>query len=149
MERIMDVRRVAFTAPGRLYPGFIDGDIAVPLSRIKEALIGVDRIRKKYNVFIATVGHAGDGNLHPNIGADPNNKDEWERAEKAANEINLLAIELGGTVSAEHGIGKLKEEVLLKQFEVRGQMPVYQLMKEIKRIFDPKNILNPDKYALR
>jgi len=148
MERIMDVRRVAFTAPGRLYPGFIDGDIAVPLSRIKEALIGVDKIRKKYNVFIATVGHAGDGNLHPNIGADPNNKEEWERAEKAAEEINLLAIELGGTVSAEHGIGKLKEDLLLKQFQVRGQMPMYKLMKEIKKIFDPKNILNPDKYAL-
>ncbi|MEM1724780.1 MAG: FAD-linked oxidase C-terminal domain-containing protein [Thermoplasmata archaeon] len=148
MERIMDVRRVAFTAPGRLYPGFIDGDIAVPLSKIKEALIGIDNIRKKYNIFIATVGHAGDGNLHPNIGADPKNKDEWERAEKAAYEINLLAIELGGTVSAEHGIGKLKEEVLLKQFEVRNQIPMFNLMKEIKKIFDPKNILNPDKYAL-
>ncbi len=147
-DEIAEVRRVAFTAPGHLYPGFIDGDIAVPLSRVKDALLRIAEIRKKYNVFITTVGHAGDGNLHPNIGADPKNADEWERAKKAAYEINIMAIELGGTVSAEHGIGKLKEDVLLKQFEVRQQMPVYKLMKEIKRVFDPKGILNPDKYAL-
>lgn len=148
MEEILEVRRVAFTAPGRLFPGFIDGDIAVPLSKIKDALIGIDRIRKKYGVFIAITGHAGDGNLHPNIGADPNNEEEWKRAEKAAYEINLLALELGGTVAAEHGIGKLKEEVFLRQLETRNQIHVYYLMKEIKKIFDPKNILNPGKYAL-
>jgi glycolate oxidase len=148
MNELLDVRAVAFTAPGHLYPGFIDGDIAVPLSKIKDALRGIDEIRKKYNVFIATVGHAGDGNLHPNIGADMNNKEEWERAEKAAREINELAIKLGGTITAEHGIGKLKEDMLLEQFKVRNQMPVYRLMKEIKKLFDPKNILNPDKYAL-
>ncbi|MEM0054279.1 MAG: FAD-linked oxidase C-terminal domain-containing protein [Nitrososphaeria archaeon] len=148
MEEILEVRRVAFTAPGRLFPGFIDGDIAVPLSKIKDALIGLDKIRKKYGVFMAITGHAGDGNLHPNIGADPNNEEEWKRAERAAYEVNLLALELGGTVAAEHGIGKLKEGVFLKQLEIREQMPVYRLMKEIKRIFDPKNILNPGKYAL-
>ncbi|MGC8661530.1 MAG: FAD-binding oxidoreductase [Nitrososphaeria archaeon] len=148
MAELMDVRAVAFTAPGHLYPGFIDGDIAVPLSRIKEALRGIDGIRKKYNVFIATVGHAGDGNLHPNVGANSSDREEWERAEKAAREVNQLAIDLGGTISAEHGIGKLKEDMLLKQFEVRSQMPVYHYMKEIKKLFDPKNILNPDKYAL-
>lgn len=148
MEEILEVRRVAFTAPGRLFPGFIDGDIAVPLSKIKDALIGIDKIRKKYGVFIAITGHVGDGNLHPNIGADPNNEEEWKRAERAAYEINLLALELGGTVAAEHGIGKLKEDVFLKQLETRNQMRVYYLMKEIKKIFDPKNILNPGKYAL-
>jgi len=77
-----------------------------------------------------------------------NNKEEWERAEKAAREINELAIKLGGTITAEHGIGKLKEDMLLEQFKVRNQMPVYRFMKEIKKLFDPKNILNPDKYAL-
>lgn len=149
MESIMDVRRIAFTAPARLYPGFIDGDIVVPLSRIKDALIGIREIRRKYNVFITVAGHVGDGNLHPNIGVNPGNRDEWERAEKAAYELNMLAIELGGSIAAEHGIGRLKEGLLLKQFEARSQMPAYSLMKEIKKIFDPKNILNPGVCALR
>ena len=148
LDDITDVRRVAFTGPGRLYPGFIDGDMAVPLSRIKDALVGIDKIRKKHGVFITTVGHVGDGNFHGCIGANPGNADEWDRARRAAKDIDLLALELGGTISAEHGIGKLKEDVLLKQFEERNQMPVYQLMKQIKRMFDPKNILNPNKYAL-
>ena len=148
MEKIMDVRRIAFTAPGRLYPGFIDGDIVVPLSKIRDALVEVDRIMKKYNVFIATVGHAGDGNLHPNIGYNPADRDESERAHRAADEINEIALKLNGSVSAEHGIGKLKEDFLLRQFRERNQMPVYDFMKKIKKIFDPKNIMNPDKYAL-
>ena len=149
MESIMDVRRIAFTAPARLYPGFIDGDIVVPLSKIGDALAGIDEIRRKYNVFITVAGHAGDGNLHPNIGVNPNNRDEWERAEKAAYELNMLAVRLGGSIAAEHGIGRLKEDLLLKQFEARNQLAAYSLMKEIKKIFDPKNILNPGVCALR
>lgn len=148
LEDILDVRRIAFTGPGRLYPGFIDGDMAVPLSRIKDALEGIKDIRKEFNVFIATAGHVGDGNFHCNIGADPGNEDEWSRALQAAKHIDLLALKLGGTVSAEHGIGKLKEEVFLRQLEERGQMMVYQMMKQVKRMLDPKNILNPNKYAL-
>lgn len=148
LDDVTDVRRVAFTGPGRLYPGFIDGDMAVPLSRVKDALIGIDKIRKRYNVFVTTVGHVGDGNFHGCIGADPSNGDEWDRARQAARQIDLLALELGGTISAEHGIGKLKEDVLLRQFEERGQMQIYEMMKQTKKIFDPKNILNPNKYAL-
>jgi len=147
-EEILDIRRIAFTAPGQFYPGFIDMDIVVPLSKIEEALAIVDQVRKKYNVYIAIAGHAGDGNLHPNIGVDPANKDEWERGHKAARELMEAAIKLGGSFTAEHGVGKTREEIFVKQLEERGQLPMLRLMREIKKIFDPKNILNPGKFAL-
>ncbi|GGM77385.1 glycolate oxidase subunit GlcD [Thermogymnomonas acidicola] len=147
-EAILEVRRIAFTAPGRLYSGFIDGDIVVPLSRIREAMDGIERIREKYGVYIATCGHVGDGNLHPQIGADINNREEWERAREAAREIDRLAINLGGSITGEHGIGYLKQDMLVEQFRARSMEANLDIMRGLKRLFDPDNILNPGKFAL-
>lgn len=148
MEGLMEVRRIAFTSPGLTYSGFIDGDIVVPLSRIRDALEGIEDIRKKYNVYISVAGHAGDGNLHPNIGADLNNSEEWERAKKASDEIADLGVKLGGSVSGEHGIGMLNQEKLLMQLRAKDQMMTLKLMKEVKKVFDPKGILNPGKFGI-
>ena len=149
MEGLMEVRRIAFTSPGLTYSGFIDGDIVVPLSRIRDALAGIDEIRKKYNVYISVAGHAGDGNLHPNIGADLNNSEEWEKAKKASDEIASLGVKLGGSVSGEHGIGMLNQDKLLMQFRAKDQMMTLELMKEVKKVFDPKGILNPGKFGIK
>ncbi|AAT42731.1 FAD-binding oxidoreductase [Picrophilus oshimae] len=139
-DEIFEIRRIAFAAPGLLYPGFIDGDIVVPISRLSEALKGIDDIRRKYNVYIATCGHAGDGNLHPQVGADPG--EQWNNAVSAMNEINMLAIKLGGSVSGEHGIGKTKIGMLKEQFRYKNQEKSLYFMNKIKKIFDPDNILN-------
>ena len=148
MDGLMEVRRIAFTSPGLAYSGFIDGDIVVPLSRIRDALEGIEEIRKKYNVYISVAGHAGDGNLHPNIGSDLNNSEEWERAKRASDEIAELGVKLGGSISGEHGIGMLNQEKLLMQFRAKDQMMTSKLMKEVKKVFDPKGILNPGKFGL-
>lgn len=147
-DNIFEIRRIAFAAPGKLFSGFVDGDIVVPLSRIKEAIVRVDAIREKYGVYIATCGHVGDGNLHPQVGADIADRDEWARAEAAVEAINNLAIELGGSISGEHGIGTQKQALLSKQFQDRGQHNMLELMSEIKGVFDPKNIMNPGKFGL-
>lgn len=147
-DNLFEIRRIAFAAPGKLFSGFIDGDIAVPLSRIKDAILGVEKIRKELGVYIATCGHVGDGNLHPQVGGDISNDEEWSRAMRAAERINLLAIELGGSVSGEHGIGTQKEDLFEKQLMERGQEITLDIMRQIKRIFDPNNIMNPDKFAL-
>lgn len=148
MEKLLEIRRIAFAAPGKFFNGFIDGDIVVPLSRIKEAIVEVDNIRRKYGVYIATCGHVGDGNLHPQIGADRNDTYQWARANEAADEINRLAIRLGGSISGEHGIGIQKEALMELQLKERKQDITLALMKRIKELFDPNNIMNPGKFGL-
>ena len=141
-NKIFEIRRVAFAAPGLLYPSFIDGDIVVPLSKLKDAITGINDIRKKYKVYIETCGHVGDGNLHPQVGANPEDYDEWSRAVSAMSEINELAIKLGGSISGEHGIGKTKKDILIEQLKYKHQEKSMYFMKEIKNIFDPENVLN-------
>jgi glycolate oxidase len=145
-DNIFEVRRIAFTAPALLYKGFIDGDIVVPLSKLKTAIEKIEEIRKKYKVYISTCGHAGDGNLHPQVGGDPGNKTEWDNVLKAVEEINMVAIELNGSISGEHGIGRIKKELFIKQLESKNQMYSLEFMKSIKKVFDPKNILNRENF---
>ncbi len=145
---LFEIRRIAFAAPGKLFTGFIDGDIVVPLSRIKEAIVEVAAIRSEHGVYIATCGHAGDGNLHPQIGADRDDTDAWKRALEASDEINRMAIRLGGSISGEHGIGTQKQQLLVEQFRERDQSDVLFLMKEVKKAFDSRNIMNPGKFGL-
>ena len=146
INNIMEVRRIAFTSPGILYKNFIDGDIVVPLSNIEELLIRLNKLRKKYkNVFLSICGHAGDGNLHPQIGYDEKYKND---AFQEVLEINRIAINLNGTISGEHGIGKIKNELLLEQFHKRNMDINYEFMKSIKKLFDPDDILNPGNFGL-
>ncbi|MEK6527389.1 MAG: FAD-linked oxidase C-terminal domain-containing protein, partial [Nitrospirota bacterium] len=104
------------------------------LSFLKE--IGI-----KYNLKIVNFGHAGDGNIHVNIMTDKNNKDEYQRAERSVKDIFEAALKLGGTISGEHGVGLTKSKYLGMEISPVG----IKLMKEIKKVFDPKGILNPGK----
>ena len=117
-------------------------DVVVPKSKIAEYIKYTHDVAKKVNVRIPSFGHAGDGNLHIYICRDHLNDDEWKS--KLKQSFDLLyskAKELGGQVSGEHGIGYAKKEYLFKQL---GDNQI-ELMRGIKKVFDPNNILNPDK----
>jgi glycolate oxidase len=145
MNRIYMARKGAYPALSRLYPVVIIGDVCVPLSKLPNIVKAIKDISKKYELPIAAVGHAGDGNLHTFTGLHSTSGDEWERGYKANDEIALVALELGGSVSAEHGIGMQKKYLLVKELKVRRSEYALELMKGIKKLFDPKGILNPGK----
>lgn len=128
----------------RLSYNMIAEDVTVPISRVPDLLIGTQEIGRRNNILIATLGHLGDGNLHPNIIFDGHNAEEKARAEKASEELFHLAIRLGGTLTGEHGIGLAKAP-----FMPLEHSPVaLRVMREIKQTFDPHNILNPGKMGL-
>jgi glycolate oxidase len=137
-------RKSAYATLARVSNSFVLDDVTVPISRIPELLIGIQGISKKYDIVIATFGHAGDGNLHPQILYDEYDPQQVERMEKAEAEIFHLAISLNGTLSGEHGIGLSKANYMTLEHE-----PVEMaLMKTIKKTLDPNNIMNPGKRAL-
>ncbi|ATW23486.1 FAD-binding oxidoreductase [Candidatus Formimonas warabiya] len=140
-ERLWKARRAVSSAIVQLKPTKISEDATVPRSKIPEMIRRLREISEKYNLFLPVFGHAGDGNLHPNIIADKNDKDEMERAEKAVGEIFKAALDLGGTLSGEHGIGVMKKNYL------EGEMGAIGLnyLRAIKKAVDPQNILNPGK----
>jgi glycolate oxidase len=140
-EKLWKARRAVSSAIVQLKPTKISEDATVPRSKIPEMVKRLREIASKYNLHIPVFGHAGDGNLHPNILADKNNKEEMERVQKAVDEIFHAALELRGTLSGEHGIGIMKKPYL--QWEL-GEVGI-EYLRAIKRAVDPNNILNPGK----
>ena len=114
----------------------------MPISKITEMLQEVYDIAAKYDVRVACFGHCGDGNVHPNILTDRKNKDLWERALRVNEEIVRYAIKLGGVASGEHGIGLEK-----KQFMQLEHGDSLELMRTIKTLLDPNDIMNPGKFV--
>jgi len=113
----------------------------VPRSAIPEAVAAIKEISRQRDIPIAIFGHAGDGNLHPNILFDKRDPAQMERTKQAAGDIFATSIRLGGTLSGEHGVGTLKMPFLEQDVG-----PLYiEMMDRIKQAFDPKNILNPGK----
>jgi D-lactate dehydrogenase len=122
-------------------PKKINEDVVVPVSALPEFLQGLTRLSAKHRLSNVNFGHAGNGNIHVNLLVNPECADEMQRAEICLNEIFELVIELNGTLSGEHGVGSEKRAYIGKEID-----PVtMDLMKEIKRVFDPNNILNPGK----
>ena len=116
-------------------------DVAVPRDRLAEFINKLQEISKRTGFFISYLGHAGDGNLHPSIFTDVNDKENFVKAQDAMEEIFNVALSVGGVLSGEHGIGLEKQ-----RFLKRAMDPVaLELMKKIKGIVDPNNILNPGK----
>lgn len=136
---LLHARRQALPALERIGRPLIE-DIAVPRSRLAEAIRGIRLIADRHEVPIFVFGHAGDGNLHPIIVVDDQVGDLPEAAVRAADDIFALALSLGGTVTAEHGVGRLKREWARREL---GEN-VVRLHDDIKRVFDPRGILNPD-----
>jgi len=134
-------RRAALTALSRLAPTTILEDATVPRSEIAKMVKTITEIAEKYNLTICTFGHAGDGNLHPTCITDVRNKEEIERVEKAFEEIFQKAVELGGTITGEHGVGAMKAPYLHLKMGESG----IDVMRRIKQAIDPNNIMNPGK----
>jgi glycolate oxidase len=129
------------SALAKLKPTLALEDATVPRSKIPEMVGAIEDIGKKYDISIGTFGHAGDGNLHPTILTDRRNKKEWERVEAAIAAIFDKALNLGGTLSGEHGTGIAKSSFLEKE----TSMATIVFSQRIKAALDPNHILNPGK----
>lgn len=137
-ERIWEARRGSYPSILKACRSPIIGDIIVPLSRLLDGVQKAYELSKKYGVRVGVMGHLGDGNIHANWLTDRRNRDEWERALRANAELTKYAIELGGALSAEHGVGVEKKEFMRDQ---HGE--ALEVLKKLKEYFDPNNILNP------
>jgi glycolate oxidase len=140
-EKLTSARRSALTALSRLRPTTILEDATVPRSKIADMVRAVNRIAEKYQVKICTFGHAGDGNLHPTCVTDVRDKEEMHRVELAFEEIFATAVDMGGTITGEHGVGMMKSPYLAWKLGEEG----VEAMRNIKHAFDPHNIMNPGK----
>jgi len=140
-QRIWTARRSAFGACAKLKPNVVAEDIVVPREKIVELVKGVREICDKNNLLVCIMGHIGDGNIHPNIPLDLNNDEDVKNYSFAKDEIHQLAIDLGGTLSGEHGIGCEKSKYMTNAIDD----VTLEYMKKIKKVFDGKNILNPQK----
>jgi FAD/FMN-containing dehydrogenase len=114
-------------------------DVGVPLPRLGDLVTGIAQIASDRDVMISVIAHAGDGNTHPLIVYDPSDAAMKERAEKAFGEIMDLAVGLGGTITGEHGVGRLKRPWLAGQIGPDAMA----LNQKIKQALDPAGILNP------
>jgi glycolate oxidase len=139
--RLAAARRTALSAVARVSPTTIVEDATVPRSRLAETFAEIERLKEKYQVRVATYGHAGDGNLHPTALADERNPREIENVHAFFSELYEKVLSVGGTVSGEHGIGLSKKNYLLRQFGEGGM----GVMRRIKDAFDPGGRLNPGK----
>ncbi len=141
VEQIWQARRSISPSVHRLRPNKIGEDVAVPRSRIPELVEFTEHLSTELGLIILTFGHAGDGNIHVNIMLDRSVPEEVERAAAAKERLFAKTIELGGTLSGEHGIGLSKKSFM--RFELNED--TLDLMKRIKKLFDPHDILNPGK----
>ena len=143
-EALWAARKSAYAVMSRINNNLLVEDLSVPMSKVPDMLKAISDLAKKYNLKIPTVGHAGDGNLHPTISFDGTDADEVKRVEEASAELFKKVIELNGTLTGEHGIGLAKAPFMHLEHD-----PVtMDVMRSIKRLFDPHNILNPGKMAL-
>ena len=139
--RIWKGRKSAFSAVGRLSPDYLVQDGVVPRSRLGEALAAIERMSRRHALRVANVFHAGDGNLHPLILYDGRVDGELERAEALAGEILQLCIELGGSITGEHGVGVEKRQYMAALFAETD----LAVMAELRRALDPGELANRGK----
>lgn len=140
-EGIWAGRKSAFSAVGKLSPDFLVQDGVVPRKHLGEALEKIQAFSDASGLRVANVFHAGDGNLHPLILFDDSVDGELERAEELAGKILTLCIEMGGSITGEHGVGMEKREFLPRMYDP----PTMELMHRLRAAFDPKTIANPGK----
>ena len=138
---LWSARRSISPSLARRAPNKLGEDISVPRSAIPEAVASIKEISRRYDIPIAIFGHAGDGNLHPNILFDKRDPQQVEKTKKAAADIFATSLRLGGTLSGEHGVGSLKLAFLEQDI---GSLSI-EVMSGLKKALDPKNILNPGK----
>ncbi|VAW80572.1 Glycolate dehydrogenase, subunit GlcD [hydrothermal vent metagenome] len=141
VSALWNVRKALSPALRRVAPNKINEDVVVPVSHIPALLDKLSVLSTKHGIHIVNFGHAGNGNLHVNLLYDPRNAGQQKSAEACLEEVFSAVLELGGTLSGEHGIGLVKRDWVAKEIGADS----LQLMHAIKRQFDPKGILNPGK----
>jgi glycolate oxidase len=140
-DRLWEARRAVSPALYHISPTKINEDIVVPRNRIPDMLKRLRRLSEESGIKIVNFGHAGDGNIHVNIMVDKNNKEEYTKGVALVKQVFQGTLELGGTLSGEHGVGLTKAPYIGMEISETG----LSIMKSIKQVFDPKNILNPGK----
>ncbi len=140
-EQLWTARRRLSPAIANLAPHKINEDIAVPRAAIPTVITRLEKLAKKIALPIVCFGHAGDGNIHVNVMLDKDDPDQAQRGHRAIDEIFTITLELGGTLSGEHGIGNTKSAY----FDKEWNPPTIATMRAIKQAFDPDNLLNPGK----
>ncbi|WEO97143.1 FAD-linked oxidase C-terminal domain-containing protein [Streptomyces sp. FXJ1.172] len=140
-ELLLKARRLSLTALEAVKGTTMIDDVCVPRSKLGAMLEGVERIAAKYDLTIGVCAHAGDGNTHPTVCFDAQDVDESRRARDSFDEIMALGLQLGGTITGEHGVGVLKKEWLAREIGPVG----VEMQRAVKRTFDPLGILNPGK----
>ncbi|MGW1347262.1 FAD-binding oxidoreductase [Kribbella sp. NPDC002412] len=139
-ELLLEARRAALLALDQLGTTMID-DVCVPRSRLAEFIGRTEALAKELDITVGVLGHAGDGNMHPTVVFDPTDPGQAERAQQAFDRIMEIGLELGGTITGEHGVGVLKRTWLAEEI---GPVAL-DVHRAIKNALDPKNILNPGK----
>jgi glycolate oxidase len=139
-DLLLEARRAALLALDELGTTMID-DVCVPRSRLADFIGAVERIALDLDITVGVLGHAGDGNMHPTVVFDATDPDQAARAQVAFDKIMEVGLELGGTITGEHGIGVLKRDWLVQEI---GPVAV-SVHRAIKAALDPKNVLNPGK----
>ena len=143
-EELWRARKTVGSAASNIGTNSVSEDVTVPMSKVPDLLTGISAIVKNYGLPFVIFGHAGDGNLHPKILYDRSKPEEVRGVEKAVDEIFKLTCDLGGTLTGEHGIGLAKAPYMTLEHD----QVAMDLMRSLKRLFDPNNILNPGKMNL-
>lgn len=140
-DRLWDARRSISPALYKIRPHKIAEDVTVPIPKLVQLINKVSDIAESKKILWAAYGHAGDGNLHANLLVDPDNPEEMARVEKARKELLEVVVEMGGTISGEHGIGSAKRDFIGLELSPE----TIDVQRAIKKALDPRNILNPGK----
>ncbi|HRH45903.1 MAG TPA: FAD-linked oxidase C-terminal domain-containing protein [Pyrinomonadaceae bacterium] len=140
-DKLWDVRRAISPSLMKYGTLKLNEDVVVPRSKVPELVAKIEEIGKTHNTFVANFGHAGDGNIHVNFMCNREDSDSIARARQCVKETFRLSVELGGTISGEHGIGYVKAPYM----DYAIDKPTLEIMKGIKKVFDPNGILNPGK----
>jgi glycolate oxidase len=143
-EDLWRIRKSIGSVAATLRPSNVSEDVTVPISRVPDLMTGISTIVQKYGLPFVVFGHAGDGNLHPRIMYDPADPDQVKHVNQAVAEIFRLTCDLGGTLTGEHGVGLSKAPYMTWEHDPLA----LEMMRGIKRLFDPNNILNRGKMAL-
>jgi len=140
-DMLIEVRRKVWPAFEQLGKALLPEDVAVPRERLPELLAGITDIADRNQVMLPTIGHAGDGNMHPLLVFDGNDAEEVARVKTAFGEIISLALSLGGTLAGEHGVGTLKKPFIEDELDATQ----LQVQRSIRTLLDPNGLLNPGK----
>jgi D-lactate dehydrogenase len=141
VKALWQTRKALSPALRKVAPKKINEDVVVPVTEIPVLIAGLDQLSKKYDLPIINFGHAGNGNIHVNLLLDPDEPEQGKKAHHCLDEIFSLVLALNGTLSGEHGVGLEKRDFVDRELDANS----LELMRNIKRQFDPNGILNPDK----